>query len=199
MFWEDVFLEGVAVLEEPPLLVLAAPVLLSLGFDADAALLDCDRDGDLSMAGDAGERELDDVEEVGGRFLGLLSASNPVLPEVLLTPTLSALPFLCFTSFGAIPCRGLICSALLLSPVGLELLCSTIDLKRPCSISLLVPTLVSKADFPLDIFSALGEPVKHGAVGWISTTSPILSRVGDEWDSREKREGELERSWSLAE
>lgn len=34
----------------------------------------------------------------------------------------------------------------------------------------------------------------------VSATSPILSRVGEEeWDSREKREGELERSWSLAE
>lgn len=33
-----------------------------------------------------------------------------------------------------------------------------------------------------------------------STTSPILSSTGEEeWDSREKREGELERSWSLAE
>lgn len=137
------------------------------------------------MAGDAGERELEDVEEVGGRFLGLLSPSNPVLPEVLLMPTLSALPFLCFTSFGGIPCRGLTCSALLFSPVGFELLCSacTTDLKRPCSISLLVPTLVSnaaRADFPPDIFSGLGEPVKLGVVGWISTTSPIRSRVGEE-------------------
>lgn len=34
----------------------------------------------------------------------------------------------------------------------------------------------------------------------LSTTSPILSSVEEEeWDSREKREGELERSWSLAE
>lgn len=37
---EDVFLEGVAVLEEPPLLVLGGAELLSLGFDADTALLD---------------------------------------------------------------------------------------------------------------------------------------------------------------
>lgn len=34
----------------------------------------------------------------------------------------------------------------------------------------------------------------------MSTTSPILSSVvEEECDSREKREGELERSWSLAE
>lgn len=170
MFWDDVFLDGVAVLEETPLLVLGGPVLLSLGFDADAPLLDCVRDGDLSMAGDAGDRELEDVEDVGGRFLGLLSASNPVLPEVLLPPILSVLPFLCFISFKAIPCRGLMSSALLFSPVGFELLCSvcTTDLKRPCSISLFVPTLVSKAaraDFPPDILSGLGEPEKHGIVG----------------------------------
>lgn len=34
----------------------------------------------------------------------------------------------------------------------------------------------------------------------LSATSPILSSVGDEeWDSTENREGELDRSWSLAE
>lgn len=34
----------------------------------------------------------------------------------------------------------------------------------------------------------------------LSTTSPIFSSVGEEeWDSREKREGEFDRSWSLAE
>lgn len=49
---------------------------------------------------------------------------------------------------------------------------------------------------PPDRFSGLGDPVKQE----VSTTSPIISSVGeDEWDSREKREGELERSWSLAE
>lgn len=37
--WDDPFLEGVAVLEEPALLVLGGPSLLSLGDDADAALL----------------------------------------------------------------------------------------------------------------------------------------------------------------
>lgn len=79
-------------------------MLLSLGFDADAALLDCVRDGDLSMAGDAGERELEDVEDVAGRFLGLLSLSNPIFAEVLLAPTLSGVPFLCFCSFEATPC-----------------------------------------------------------------------------------------------
>lgn len=72
------------------------------------------------MAGDAGDRELDDVEDVAGRFLGLA--------EVLLTQALSAAPVLCFGSFAAAPCRGLSCSAavaaLLLSPVWVELLCS---------------------------------------------------------------------------
>lgn len=53
---------------------------------------------------------------------------------------------------------------------------------------------------PPDSFSGLGDPVKHEADSLLSTTSPILSSVGEEeWDSREKREGELERSWSLAE
>lgn len=121
-------MEGVAVLEEPALLVLGGPSLLSLGFDADAALLACVRDGSLSMAGDAGDRELDDVEEVAGRFLGLLSLSIPVFAEVRLAPALSAAPFLCFGSFAAAPCRGLTCSTavttLLLSPAWRGLLCS---------------------------------------------------------------------------
>lgn len=113
-------MEGVAVLDEAPLLFLGGASLLSLGFDADAAPLDCVREGDLSMAGDAGERELDDVEEVAGRFLGLLSLSMPVFAEVLFTAGPSAVPFLCLGSFAATPCRGLTCSvdvtALLLSP-----------------------------------------------------------------------------------
>lgn len=122
-------MEGVAVLEEPALLVLGSPSLLSFPFDADAALFACARDGNLSMAGDAGDRELDDVEEVAaGRFLGLLSLSNPVFVEVRLVPALSVAPFLCFISFAAAPCRGLTCSApvttLLLSPGWTELLCS---------------------------------------------------------------------------
>lgn len=121
-------MEGVAALEEPALLVLGSPSLLSLAFDAEAALLVCVRDGNLSLAGDAGDRELDDVEEVAGRFLGLLSLSNPVFVEVLLAPALSAAPFLCFGSFAAAPCRGLTCSApaatLLLSPGWMVLLCS---------------------------------------------------------------------------
>lgn len=113
-------MQGVAVLEEPALLVLGSPSLLSLGVDADAPVLVCVRDGNLSTAGDAGDRELDDVEEVAGRFLGLA--------EVLFTPALSAAPFLCFRSFAVAPCRGLSCSAavttLLLSPAWVELLCS---------------------------------------------------------------------------
>lgn len=121
-------MEGVAVLEEPALLVLGSPSLLSLGLDADAALLACVRDCNLSMAGDAGDNELEDVEDVAGRFLGLLSLSNPVFIELLLEPALSADPFLCFGSFEAAPCRGLTCSApvttLLLSPAWRELLCS---------------------------------------------------------------------------
>lgn len=125
---DDPFLEGVAVLEEPALLALGGPSLLSLGFDADSAPLVCVREGDLTMAGDAGDRELDDVEEVAGRFLGLLSLSNPVFAEVFLTAALSGAPFLCFGSFAVAPCRGLTCSAavttLLLSPAWVELLCS---------------------------------------------------------------------------
>lgn len=121
-------MEGVAVLEEPALLVLGGPSLLSFGLDADAALLVCVRDGNLSTAGVAGDRELDDVEEVAVRFLGLLSLSVPVFAEVLLTAELSAAPFLCFGSFATAPCRGLTCSAavttLLLSPAWMELLCS---------------------------------------------------------------------------
>lgn len=51
-----------------------------------------------------------------------------------------------------------------------------------------------------DSLSGLGDPVKQDVDTLLSTTSPILSSVGEEeWDSREKREGELERSWSLAE
>lgn len=51
-----------------------------------------------------------------------------------------------------------------------------------------------------DNFSDLGDPVKQEVDSLVSTTSPILSSVGEEeCDSREKREGELERSWSLAE
>ena len=206
---EDPFLEGVAVFEEPALLVLGGPSLLSLGFDADAAPFVCVRDGDLSMAGDAGEQELDDVEEVVGRFLGLLSLSNPVFAEVLLTPVLSAAPFLCFGSLAAAPCRGLTGSAgvtmLLLSPAWVELLCSACitALEWSCSISLLLPGLLSeaaRANLHPDSLSGLGDPVKQAVDSWLSTTSPIISRVGEEeWDSREKREGELERSWSLAE
>lgn len=53
---------------------------------------------------------------------------------------------------------------------------------------------------PPDSFSDLGDPGKQEVDCLLSTTSPILSSVGEEeWDSREKREGELERSWSLAE
>lgn len=96
-------MEGVAVLEETALLALDGPSLLSLGFDAEAAPFVCVRDGDLSMAGDAGDRELDDVEELVGRFLGLLSLSNPVFAEVLLTAALSVAPFLCFGSFAVAP------------------------------------------------------------------------------------------------
>lgn len=207
--WDDPFLEGVAVLEEPALLILAGPSLLSFEVEADAALLDCVRDGDLSMAGDAGESELDDVEEVAGRFLGLFSLSKPVLAEDLLTPLLSAATVLGFASFAAALCLGLTCSAilikLLLSPAWLELLCSacSIALECTCSISLLVPALLSRrpmADLPPDTLSVLGDPGKQEADRLVSATSPILSSVGeDEWDSREKREGELERSWSLAE
>lgn len=121
-------MEGVAVLEEAALLVLDGPSLLSLGFDTDAALLVCVRDDNLSRAGDAGDKELDDVEEMAGRFLGLLSLSDPVFTEVLFKPALSAAPFLCFGSFVAAPCRGLTGSAaattLLLSAAWMELLCS---------------------------------------------------------------------------
>lgn len=201
-------MEGVAVLEEPALLALGGPSLLSLGFEADAAPLVCVRDGNLSMAGDAGDRELDDVEEVAGRFLGLLSLSNPVFADVRLTPALSAAPFLCFGSFATAPCRGLTCSAavttLLLSPGWMELLCSACAtaLECTCSISLLLPGLLSKAasaDLP-PALSGLGDPGKQEVDSLLSTTSPILSSVGEEeWDSREKREGEFERSWSLAE
>lgn len=207
--WDDPFLEGVAVLEEPALPVLGGPSLLSLGLDADAAALVCVRDGDLSMAGEAGDRELDDVEEVAGRFLGLLSPSIPVFAEVLLTPALSAAPFLCFASFAAAPCRGLTCSGpvitLLLSAAWMEILCSAsaTAFEWTCSISLLLPGLLSEAartDLPPDSLSGLGDPAKQEVDSLLSTTSPILSRVGEEeWDSREKREGELERSWSLAE
>lgn len=121
-------MEGVAVFEEPALLVLGSPSLLSLAFDADAVPLVCVRDDSLLTAGDAGDRELDDVEEVARRFLGLLSLSNPVFVEVLLAPVVSATPFQCFSSFTAVPCRGLTCSApvvtLLLSPGWIVFLCS---------------------------------------------------------------------------
>lgn len=80
------------------------------------------------MAGDSGDRELDDVDEAAGRFLGLLSDSSPVFAEVLLTPVPSAAPILCLGSFAVAPCRGLTCSAtaatLLFSPAWTELLCS---------------------------------------------------------------------------
>lgn len=53
---------------------------------------------------------------------------------------------------------------------------------------------------PPEALSGLGDPVQQEADSLVSTTSPILSSVvEEEWDSREKREGELERSWSLAE
>jgi len=75
----------------------------------------------LSTAGDAGDRELEDVEDAAGRFLGLA--------EVLLTQVLSAGPFLCFGSLAAAPWRGptgsaAAATALTWSPVGAELLCS---------------------------------------------------------------------------
>lgn len=203
--WDDPFLEGVAVLEEPALLLLGGPSLLS--FDADAALLACDRGGSLSLAGDAGESELEDVEEVAGRFLGLLSLSNPVFAELLFT--LSVEPCLCFASFATAPWRGLTCSApaaiLLLSPGWTVFLCSACAkaFEWRCSINRLLPGLLfrdGRVDLAPSIFSDLGEPVKQDVDRTVSTTSPILSNVGEEeWDSREKREGELERSWSLAE
>lgn len=53
---------------------------------------------------------------------------------------------------------------------------------------------------PPENLSGLGDPLKQEVDSLLSTTSPILSRVGEEeWDSREKRDGELDRSWSLAE
>lgn len=125
-------MEGVAVLEEAALPALAAPSLLSLALDVGAAaLLACVRDGSLSTAGEAGDRELDDVDEVAARFLGLLSFCKPVFAAVLLTPGLSTTPFLCFCSLAAAdaaPCRGLTCSlpaaTLLLSPSCVPPLCS---------------------------------------------------------------------------
>lgn len=46
---------------------------------------------------------------------------------------------------------------------------------------------------------SFGEEVKQVVDSVVSTTSPIFSSVGEEeWDSREKREGELEWSWSFA-
>lgn len=99
-------MEGVAVLTEAALAVLGRTS--ALGLDGDTALF-CTRDGDLSMAGEAGERELDDVEEVAARFLGLLSFSNPLLAEVFLAPSVT--PLLGLGSFTVNPCRGLADSA----------------------------------------------------------------------------------------
>lgn len=76
-------MDGVADLEEPALAVLGTASLLSLGLEGDTALF-CVRDGDLSMAGDAGESELDDVEEVAARLFGLRSLSNPDLVALFL-------------------------------------------------------------------------------------------------------------------
>lgn len=200
--WGDPFLEGVAALEVPPLLVFSGPSLLVL--EVAAAPLDCVRDGDLSMAGEAGERELDDVEEGAVRFLGLFSLSDPTLAEVLLTPEPSTLPFLCLDSFGETLCCSVVVTALL-SPDEIAFLCSAcvMALTCTCSMSLFLPELLSRvvsADLPSDSLSSLGEVVKYVGDSWVSATSPILSSVWDEeWDSTEKREGELERSWSLAE
>lgn len=58
-----------------------------------------------------------------------------------------------------------------------------------------MPSEVARADLPPDTRSGLGDPLKQEVDSLQSTTSPILSSVGEEeWDSREKREGELERS-----
>lgn len=94
-------------LEDTVLPVFRCPPLLTFGEDDDiVAVLVCSLH--LPMAGDAGERELDDVEEVAGCFLGLLSISNPLFADVLLTLLLSVAPFLCFSSFDTAPCRGLV-------------------------------------------------------------------------------------------
>lgn len=105
---DEPFLDGVAVLEEAALLVLDAASLFSLRFaPPPAAPLVCARGGSLSTAGEAGDRELEEVEEVAGRFLGLLSLSTPAFPEVLLT---SAAPFLCLEGLIFSPAATLLFS-----------------------------------------------------------------------------------------
>lgn len=72
-----------ADLEEPALALLGTTSLLSLGLEGDTAPF-CVRDGDLSTAGDAGESELDDVDEVAARLFGLRSLSSPGLDMLFL-------------------------------------------------------------------------------------------------------------------
>lgn len=95
-------------------------------------------------------------------------------------------------------------ATLLLPPAGLELLSSAwgTALECTCSKSLLAPALPSsiRGVLPPALTSGFAEPLKQEVETLSSTASPILSRVGEEeWDSREKREGELERRWSLVE
>lgn len=89
------------------------------------------RAGDLTTAGDAGDKELEDVEEAAGRFLGLLSLSAPVFAELRFAAAPSAATFFGFCSLAVAPCRGANCSApltgLLLSPACEELLSSACD------------------------------------------------------------------------
>lgn len=97
-------MEGVADLEE---LVLAAfgtasPLSLGLGDTAPFWV----RDGDLlSTAGDAGDSELEDVDEVAARLFGLRSLSKPGLEAFFLDKSCAV--GLCLGSFAAGVWRGL--------------------------------------------------------------------------------------------
>lgn len=91
-------------LEEADLVVLGTASLLSLGLEGDTAPF-CVRDGDLSRAGDAGESELEEVEEVAARLFGLRSLSSPSLEVFFLETSCGA--GLCLDSFAAGVWRGL--------------------------------------------------------------------------------------------
>jgi hypothetical protein len=165
----------------------------------------------------ARDGELEEVEEDAGRFLGLFSwDSTEVLAAARLPPPeLSPSPLLSLESLAGETGPGVSGSApaerLLLSPACLELHDSAAAAVEPafaragCSASLrLAPGVFSAAaaasePFPPDSFSCRAAAAAPEVRS--STASPMRSSVGEEeeWGSREKREGELERSCSLAE
>ncbi|TNN49087.1 hypothetical protein EYF80_040692 [Liparis tanakae] len=210
--WLAFFSETTLVREDSRLALLSAALVL-----AEAELFSPPPRGDVLLGGrelcNPGEPLLPCWAESGWSTSGvwdkpffegvavlkeaaLLVFGGPSLGDGAAAPLFapSAGPFLCFGSFAAAAWRGLSGSAAAAtastwSPEGAELLGSapTGFLEWSGSVGLL-PSEAASADLAADALSGLA-----------SATSPMRSSVGDEeCDSREKREGEWERSCSLA-